>query len=169
MSAVATPRPRILNRLVAMTIYAFAMGWLEAVIVVYIRSIVGIAHTETIPAPDEVMRRFTEKPWLLPTEQTRELATMAMLAGVAWLSAWNFPTRFGAFLILFGVWDIAYYIGLYALLRWPPSLGTMDLLFLIPPHPWWYQPVWVPVAISLGMIYIGLRLYRWRARGEGLA
>jgi hypothetical protein len=35
----------------------------------------------------------------------------------------------------------------------------MDLLFLIPPHPWWYQPVWVPILISCGMIGIGLWLY----------
>jgi hypothetical protein len=60
--------------------------------------------------------------------------------------------RLGAFLVVFGVWDIAYYIALYALLRWPPSVATLDLLFLIPPGPWWIQPVWVPVAISCVMI-----------------
>jgi hypothetical protein len=146
-------------RLPSLIAFAIAMAWLEAVVVVYIRAIVGIAFTATIPPQQEVVARFLERPWLLPTEQTRELATMVMLAAVAWLGADRLRARFGAFLIIFGVWDIFYYVSLYALLRWPPSLTTMDLLFLIPPHPWWYQPVWVPVAISCVMIAVGLRLY----------
>jgi hypothetical protein len=35
---------------------------------------------------------------------------------------------------------------------------SMDLLFLIPPHRWWYQPVWAPVLISCVMIGVGVRL-----------
>jgi hypothetical protein len=81
------------------------------------------------------------------------LATLAMLAARTWTA------RLGAFLVAFGVWDIAYYAALFAMLRWPPSLLTMDLLFLIPAHPWWYQPVWLPVAISCVMITIGARLF----------
>lgn len=147
------------RRLWPLLLFGSATGWLEAVVVVYIRSLVGIAHAETVPSPEEVMRRFMELPWLLPTEQTREVATLVMLGAVAWLSASRIVPRCGAFLFTFGVWDISYYLALYALLRWPPSLDTMDLLFLIPPHPWWYQPVWVPVAISCGMIAVGVRLF----------
>ena len=82
-----------------------------------------------------------------------------MLAAVAWLSAARARARFGAFLVIFGVWDIVYYLALYAMLRWPPSLTTMDVLFLIPPGPWWNQPVWLPVAISTVMILVGVRLF----------
>lgn len=139
----------------ALIAFAVAMAWLEAVVVVYIRAILGIAQTETIPPAAEVMRRFVVRPWLLPTEQTREAATIVMLAAVAWLAAPTRRARFGAFLLAFGVWDVFYYVALYAMLRWPPSLATMDLLFLLPPHPWWYQPVWVPVAISCVMIAVG--------------
>ena len=64
------------------------------------------------------------------------------------------------FAFLFGVWDIVYYVALYALLRWPPSLATVDVLFLIPPGPWWSQPVWVPVGISAGFIAVGVALFR---------
>ena len=64
-----------------------------------------------------------------------------LLATVAWLTDSRWPARAGAFLIAFGIWDIVYYIGLHALIGWPPGLGTMDLLFLIPPGPWWHQPV----------------------------
>ena len=146
------------SRVPVLTLFAFAMGWLEAVVVVYLRALVGLAHGEGMPEGEEVMRRLRAIPWMLPTEQGRELATMVMLATVAWLAADRPAPRFGAFLLIFGVWDIAYYVALRALVGWPTGLGVMDLLFLIPPHPWWYQPVWVPVAISCVMIAVGLRL-----------
>jgi hypothetical protein len=63
------------------------------------------------------------------------------------------------FLFCFGIWDISYYLALYALLRWPGSLATKDVLFLVPPSPLWYQPVWVPVAISCGMVAGGAALF----------
>jgi hypothetical protein len=88
------------------------------------------------------------------------MATLLMIGAVAWLAADRLRTRLGAFLIVFGVWDIVYYLALYAMLRWPPSLAAMDVLFLVPPSPLWYQPVWVPVAISCGMIALGAKLIR---------
>jgi hypothetical protein len=136
------------------------MGWLEGVVVVYIRGLLGIAHGGGAPDPAEMERRLAALPWLIGTEQGREAATIVMLAAVAWLAAPRFRGRLGAFLLTFGAWDIVYYIALYALLGWPPSLCTMDLLFLIPPGPWWYQPVWVPIAISCGMITVGVWLFR---------
>ena len=148
------------SRLAVLVLFAAAMGWLEGVVVVYIRGLFGMGHGAPIPPPGDVVAQFARMPWLLPTEQGRELATLVMIATVAWLAAWGWRARFGAFLIIFGVWDIVYYIALYAMLRWPPSLGTMDVLFLIPPHPWWNQPVWVPVAISVVMITLGVALFR---------
>src|SRR5207247_3104969 len=132
----------------------------EGVVVVYIRSLLGLAHAETYPAAAELMTRMRALPWLLPTEQTREVATIVMLAAVAWLAAPRLRARCGAFLVAFGVWDITYYIALYALVRWPPSLGTVDLLFLIPPHPSWCQPGGGPVAISCGVIGAGASMHR---------
>ena len=159
----ATRVPVSASRLVWLAIFASAMGWLEAVVVVYIRALLGFRDAVVPPGPAEMLRALESNPWLIPTEQTREFATLVMLAGVAWNTGGSFRSRLGAFLISFGVWDIVYYIGLYALIRWPTSLATMDLLFLIPPHPWWYQPVWVPMAISCGMIVVGLGLARRRA------
>jgi len=135
------------------------MGWLEAVVVVYLRALLGVAHGSAAPAPDELTRGIASLPWLIGTEQGREIATIVMLAAVAWLAAPRLLPRLGAFLVVFGIWDIAYYIALYALLRWPPSVTTLDLLFLIPPGPWWIQPVWVPVALSCVMILAGTRLF----------
>lgn len=155
MTASSVPR----KRLAAVVIFAVAMGWLEGVVVVYIRGLLGIAVREGYGTAGEILARMRTIPWLLPTEQTREVATIAMLAAVAFLSADRFRARFGAFLISFGLWDVTYYVALYAILRWPPSLTTMDLLFLIPPSPLWHQPVWVPVMISCGMIALGARLF----------
>jgi len=153
------PLDRPGTRLGALFLFSAAMGWLEAVVVVYIRGLVGIARVDGMPPADEVLRRIGSIPWLLPTEQSREVATIAMLAAVALLAAPQRRARFGAFLISFGLWDIVYYVGLYVLLGWPPSLGAMDVLFLIPPGPWWHQPVWLPIAISGVMIATGVKLF----------
>ena len=147
-------------RLAVLVVFASAMGWLEAVVVVYLRALLGVAHGSAAPAPDELTRQFGSLPWVIGTEQGREAATLVMLATVAWLATPRFLPRLGAFLVAFGTWDIVYYIALFVLLRWPPSLATPDLLFLIPPGPWWIQPVWVPVAISCVMLAAGVRLLR---------
>jgi hypothetical protein len=151
------------GRLAAVAIFAAAMGWLEGVVVVYIRGLLGFERGAPTPPPDEVMRHLEGIPWLMPTEQGREAATILMLAVVGWLAGRSFRSRSGAFLLAFGVWDVTYYLALYAHLRWPPSLATMDLLFLLPPSPLWYQPVWVPVAISCGMIALGAWWMRERS------
>ena len=145
--------------LIALSVFAVAMGWLEAVVVVYIRALIGIPHGPATPEPLDVMKRLHEIPWLIRTEQGRELATLVMLAAVAWVAARSLRPRLGALLLCFGVWDIAYYVGLYQMLRWPPSLATLDVLFLIPQHPLWNQPVWVPVAISCVMVTAGSLLF----------
>ena len=147
------------RRLAVLVVFAAAMGWLEGGVVVYLRALLGIAHGSAAPAPDEWTRRLASLPWLIGTEQGREAAPLVMLATVAWLAAPRFLARLGAFLVAFGTWDVVYYIALYALLRWPPSPGTPDLLFLIPPGPWWIQPVWVPVAVSTAMIAVGIWLF----------
>jgi hypothetical protein len=147
------------RRFAVLVLFAVAMGWLEAVVVVYIRGLLGVAHGPRVLEPGEIARRFAELPWLLGTEQGREAATIVMLATVAWLAAPRARSRLGAFLVAFGAWDLAYYLALFALLRWPPSLATMDLLFLLPPGPWWYQPVWVPVVISCAMVLGGAWLF----------
>ncbi len=152
------------RRIAMVVIYGAAMGWVEAVVVVYIRSLLGISRAGLPATPEEFMRALGTVPWLIPTEQGREAATMIMLLAVAALAGRSLLTRFGAFLAAFGVWDITYYIGLWSLIRWPSSLATRDLLFLIPPSPLWNQPVWVPVLISCGMILVGTQLMRLRGR-----
>ena len=131
------------------------MGYMEAVIVVYIRHVAGI-----IPAPAgaDYERLLTRLPqWLVETEETREAATIVMLVTLAVLAGRRRREQISMFLLAFGIWDLVYYIGLEGLLHWPPSLRTMDVLFLIPVP--WFAPVWVPIAASLVMIGGGLSLY----------
>jgi hypothetical protein len=131
----------------------------DAVVVVYLRDMLGLPRGALLPNGAEVLRLIASRPWLLRIEQSREVATIVMLAAIGFISATRWPARFGAFLVAFGVWDIAYYIALVVMVRFPPSLLTLDMLFLIPAHPWWYLPVWLPVAISCLMIALGIRLF----------
>lgn len=142
------------NFLVTLTAFGVAMGYLEAVVVVYIREILGIVPTPAQLTP-EVLAQVPD--WVIGTEQTREAATIVMLVALALLVGRTRAQKLATFLFAFGVWDISYYIGLKALINWPASLTTRDCLFLIPQP--WYAPVWVPVVISAGMIAAALGLF----------
>ena len=133
------------RKVLVLGLFAVAMGYLEAAVVVYLRRIYypgGFVFplNGTIP--------------ILFVEWGREAATLVMLASIAWLSGRNRVERFSCFLFVFGVWDICYYLGLKALLGWPPSLLTWDILFLIPIP--WVAPVLAPVLVSALMITLGL-------------
>jgi len=54
--------------------------------------------------------------------------------------------RWAAFLWAFAIWDITYYAGLWATVRWPTSLKEVDILFLIPVP--WVAQVWYPLLVS---------------------
>ncbi len=79
---------------------------------------------------------------------------MVMLAAVALAVARNFRQWFAAFSIVFGIWDIMFYVFLKLMIHWPASLSTWDILFLIPLP--WVGPVWAPVLVALTMIVCGL-------------
>ena len=70
-----------------------------------------------------------------------------MLVSVAMLAAARARERSAAFLWTFALWDISYYAGLWATIRWPTSLKDLDVLFLIP-EPWVAQ-VWFPLLVSV--------------------
>lgn len=134
------------------------MGHLEGVVVVYLRGILPtVIELEGITAYTEYARILMASS-IIFTEQTRELATIIMLIIFAGLIGKNLMQRLAVFLYIFGMWDITYYISLYILLRWPPSLLTIDTLFLIPGP--WIAPVYVPVILSFIMIGIGIYILK---------
>jgi len=134
------------NHYLPLIIFAVSMGFLEAIVVVYIREIYN---------PDGF--RFPLKelpPRIILIEWVREISTLLMLGSVAWISGRTFLKRFSVFLFIFGIWDIIYYAGLKVFLNWPESLITWDILFLIPVT--WASPVLAPVICSLLMIVAAL-------------
>lgn len=158
MSATAPPAAHARSRMLQVAVYAIAMGWLEAVVVIYLRVLLGIAPGQGYPPFAAMMQRFQAFDRLLAIEQGREAASLIMLIAIGALSARRWPGRLGGFLLAFGVWDLAYYVALRVLIGWPTSLGQLDLLFLIPPLAWWVQPVWVPALIAALMALAGAKL-----------
>ena len=143
------------NKLLAVSIFALAMGFLEAIIVVYLRKIY-------YPNGFDFPLVSTIEQWVLNMEWAREFFTIVMLLCIGILAGKKFYERFAYFLYAFAVWDIFYYIWLKVILGWPASLMTWDLLFLIP-YPW-ASPVIAPVVYSIDIILLALVLIQSQDR-----
>lgn len=142
------------HTLLWLTIFAIAMAFLESVVVLYLRKIYyphGFHFPLALISVDIFVAEFF-----------REIATILMIVCLSVLTAKMFWQRFAIFMILFGVWDIFYYVWLKLLLNWPISLFDWDVLFLIPVP--WIGPVIAPVIVSITMISAGLLILRLYAR-----
>jgi len=126
------------------------VGYFEAAVVVYLR---GLCYPAGFSFP---LMAMPDRMYIV--ELFREFSTIIILLSVAALAGRKRWERFGYFIILFGVWDIFYYVWLKAALDWPSSIFEWDVLFLIPVP--WIGPVIAPVAISVLMIIIGISLVR---------
>lgn len=143
--------------LVGVVCFAVAMGYMEAAVVVYLRELYYPAgfHILTEESLGAV------PPRILITEAGREFATILILVSLSLLlSKRDWVKRFGYFLFAFGIWDITYYVWLFVLIRWPESLLTNDVLFLIPQP--WLGPVMAPILVSVAFIVISLLLLTTR-------
>lgn len=123
-------------------VFGAAFGFVEASVVVYLRAAIGLSAN--IYQQAQVLANLPQN--LVIVEIFREAATMLMLLSVAFLAAKGRRERWALFLWTFAVWDIFYYMGLFATIRWPSSLFSPDVLFLIP-VPWLAQ-VWFPLLVS---------------------
>ena len=85
---------------------------------------------------------------------------MVMLVSIALLAASKARERWAAFLWAFAIWEIAYYAGLWATVRWPTSLKEIDILFLIPVP--WVAQVWYPLLVS-ALTLLAVSLTKTRA------
>jgi len=124
-----------------LAIFGIAMAHFEGVVVVYLRKVLGISNTES---NIESIAKFQKRYILI--EKTREVATIVMLLALAILVGESWLDKIVVFLWTFAFWDLFYYLSLYILIKWPPSLTTIDVLFLIPKP--WIAPVWFPIGIS---------------------
>jgi hypothetical protein len=149
----------------ALFLFGISFGYVEAAVVVYLRAIYDPIRAQLHPerGPHDLFPLITsqelanagpENPRRLVIEIGREAATMLMLGAVALAIARNLHQWIAAFAIVFGVWDITFYAFLKLMIRWPESLSTWDILFLIPLP--WVGPIWAPVLVALSMIVCGL-------------
>jgi hypothetical protein len=126
-------------------ILGLTIGWFEASIVVYLRELYypnGFAFP-IVAMPARIA-------WV---EIIREAASILLLMAAACVAANTSLQRFARFMLLFGIWDLAYYVFLKLTLGWPASLSDWDVLFLIPAP--WIGPVWAPSLISVLLVLVG--------------
>jgi hypothetical protein len=138
------------RRIAFVALFAVTMAYFEAAVVVYLRA---IAYPEGFAFPLAGI-----DPFIAATEVGREAASLLMILAVAFLAGRGRAQRLAVFLIVFGIWDIFYYLFLKLLLGWPASLLTWDVLFLIPVV--WAAPVIAPAAAAALMILLGLAILR---------
>lgn len=142
--------------LLVTALFGIAFGFVEASVVVYLRAAVGLLPgyggtladvarlSSDIYQQAQILGELPKS--LLMIELFREVATMIILLSIAFLAVSSLRERFAIFLWTFAFWDIFYYIGLWAAVRWPSSLFTPDVLFLIPAP--WFSQVWFPLLIG---------------------
>jgi hypothetical protein len=159
-----------LRVLAALVLFGVAFGYVEAAVVVYLRSLYEPLHQQLHPGrkPGDLLpylpfERLTvpgmEQVNLEATELAREAATLAMLAGAALAVARNGRQWLAAFVLAFGLWDLFYYVFLAVLLGWPRSLLDWDILFLLPVP--WVAPVLAPALVAVTMAAAGT-VVLWR-------
>lgn len=143
-------------KLTLLAIFGIAMAHFEGVVVVYLRKALGLLDSDSNKKSlNEFPKRY------LHIEMTREAATIIMLVVIALLTGSTWIEKGIFFLWTFAFWDLFYYASLYILIRWPPNMKTIDVLFLIPKP--WIAPVWFPIGVSsLTIIAIAL-LYLFNA------
>ena len=155
--------------LLALLLFGTAFGYVEAAVVCYLRQLheparerfyAGRPPGELFPLLSLEQIQASGQSQTLAIEIGREAATILVLAAVGLAVAGNWARWAAAFVVAFGVWDIAFYAFLKLLLGWPSSLFTWDILFLIPVP--WAAPVLAPVLVSLVMIAAGT----WQLRRE---
>ncbi len=135
-----------------LTLFGIAMAHVEGVVVVYLRKALGILKPVS---NKEILKEMDEN--YINIEKTREAATIVMLVTLSFLVGETWLAKLVIFLWTFAIWDLFYYASLYVLIKWPPSLNTVDVLFLIP-RPW-IAPVYIPIGISSATIILIIVFY----------
>ena len=156
------------SNLAALVCFGIAFGYVEAAVVMYLRSLIHIHGNYTI-TNYHILLNLGFITFVSPVhsllitsrfssiEVFREAATIVMLAAVSFVASKSWRQRLGAFLVCFACWDLAYYLFLRVVEGWPLSLLTTDVYFLIPVT--WIGPVITPLVISSAMLVGGIWLF----------
>lgn len=146
---------KFIKKILLVLIFGIAFAYVEAAVVAYLRAIYYPGGFR-FPLVMQYDRNLT-------IEFFREFATLVILFSSSALLSRKFWEGFGYFIVIFGVWDIFYYVWLKAAINWPASIFDTDVLFLIPMP--WIGPVLSAILISLVMITIGVDITRLFSRG----
>jgi hypothetical protein len=139
-------------------LFTAAFAYIESAVVIYLRN---IYYPEGFHFP--LKRHYDLN---LTVEVIREFATLVIMFTTGALLSRKFWEGFAYFILVFGVWDIFFYIWLKLAIGWPDSFFTFDVLFLIPVP--WIAPVLAPLLISVVMIAIGGDMAHKFAKGFSL-
>lgn len=172
-----SPSDRWVRRVLLVVLFAAAFGYLEAAVVVYLRTVYDPIHEAVYPdrppgsllplvTVQQLAKQDPSHAHRLIIELGREVAAMVMLLAVALLAARRPGEWLAMFMVSFGVWDITFYLGLKAMINFPASLLTWDILFLVPVP--WLGPVLATLIVSVTMMAAGLVVLAQTARGHVL-
>lgn len=139
--------------------FSVAFGFVEAAVVVYLRS---LYYPGGFEFPLRMMGTMH-----IGVELAREAATIIMLVSVGMLAGRTRWERFAWFILSFGLWDLFYYVWLKVILGWPSSILDWDILFLIPIP--WIGPVLAPVLISILFLIASAVILRRESDGRGFS
>ncbi|MBI4083805.1 MAG: hypothetical protein HY423_14470 [Candidatus Lambdaproteobacteria bacterium] len=142
-----------LDAYIGLWMFGVLFGVLEAMVVIYLRALLGVQGPELFPLTALLSAQPAHP---LRYEVYRELATLLALLPIAYLASGRWGYRGLAYLLVFGVWDLSYYAALKALINWPPSLLTYDVLFLMPTVS--VAPVLCPLLVALTLV-VGVSAY----------
>ncbi len=151
------------KRFCIVVIFGIAFGYIEAAVVVYLRTIFYPAGF-TFPLTDFGTTALWKQYLLIETG--REVATIVLILTSSYLFGRNRQQRIAFFLTIFAVWDIFYYIWLKVLLDWPGSIMDWDILFLIPAV--WASPVAAPILVSLAMLAFAITILYLSSRNKAI-
>ena len=135
----------MITQFLLLALFGIAMAHFEGVVVVYLRKAIGLPDSDSEAGNKELLEKIPRR--IIKIEMTREAATIVMLVTLALVVGDSWLEQLMVFLWTFAFWDFFYYVSLYMVIKWPPRLSTIDVLFLIP-RPW-IAPVWFPIGVSL--------------------
>lgn len=146
---------RNIQTILLVVAFSIAFAFVESAVVVYIRE---LYYPEGFDFPLKLMAFH-----IILTELFRELSTLIILLSIGILAGRNFAEKLAYFIMSFAIWDIFYYVFLKALINWPDSLLTWDILFFIPTT--WVGPVLAPLINSITMIIMAVVIIILTKRG----
>lgn len=143
------------NLLALLSAVAIALGYLDAVAVVYVRRIAGISPLNSLVAP-QTLDQLPD--WLLALEQTRGAAMLLLLIAAAMLIGHKPAQKLAVLLFVGGVAKLCFYASAKALAGWPASLVVADWPLRIVAC--WQAPVWMILVAAVVMVALALLLLR---------